>query len=158
MTIDASRRRDITRLLRHADRVVFMGEKTWGRYIKTHRQRLNMGMTEFGSAVGVSRQTVHRWESGENVPTAYDQLAAIASAVGDDVAITLRAAGQERAEPGHSPVRDAEIAAIWASQAPPWLKRVLVEHVLSQRAADRARREQYVADMLRHARQVTDAP
>ncbi len=49
---------------------------------RVHRRRKELGLTlsELGTAVGSHRQSVWRWEHGEQLPDAYD-LAAIARAL-----------------------------------------------------------------------------
>lgn len=124
---------------------------TWAPYVQDVLDRAQIGKTELAARVGIKRQHVYRWLSGDNVPEAYDTIAAVAAVVGDDVSAALRAAGQERPAPSYAPIRDQEIAMIQASNAPQWLKNTLIQHVLSQRTVDEQRRREYVEGVLRDA-------
>ena len=49
---------------------------------KAERARQQMTLQQFGDALGVSRQAVHQWESGDNIPD-YGRLLVIVETCGD---------------------------------------------------------------------------
>lgn len=52
----------------------------FGRRVHLRRTELGLTLSELGAAVGSHRQSVWRWEHGEQLPDAYD-VAAIARAL-----------------------------------------------------------------------------
>lgn len=126
---------------------------TWARYIQAGRARLKKAPTEFGKLVGVRRQTVHRWEAGESVPTAYAVISAVADALGDEVSQALLAAGA-KADAGSqsAKLRDDDgraLRVIRDAPLTPRVKAVLEGHLERLRARHEAERIAEIEEQIR---------
>ena len=86
---------------------------TLGQRISLYRKKLHISQEELGARLGVSRQAVSKWETGEATPDA-ERIIALAKVLG----VTTDALLLGREEP--APVHPGE-AARQAAPAPEWL-------------------------------------
>ncbi|HEY8452150.1 MAG: helix-turn-helix transcriptional regulator [Micromonosporaceae bacterium] len=65
----------------------------WGTWIATLREQARLSRTELARAAGVSRVTVHRWETGRQRPERAHLVTRVAEVLGADATQALAAAG-----------------------------------------------------------------
>ncbi|HLV57710.1 MAG TPA: helix-turn-helix transcriptional regulator [Natronosporangium sp.] len=65
----------------------------WGDWVATLREQARLSRTELARAAGVSRVTVHRWETGQQRPERAHLVTRVAEVLGADATQALAAAG-----------------------------------------------------------------
>lgn len=119
---------------------------TWGQYVADARRRRGYSQSRLASEVGVTRETVSRWENAAHRPDGHT-VAAVARVLRLDVDEALIVARLKSAEP--SAVADEEIERVLTSKLPQRIKAQLVEFILRQREADAARLHDEIGRMMR---------
>lgn len=65
----------------------------WGDWVAALREQARLSRTELARAAGISRVTIHRWETGQQRPEQAQLVARVAEVLGADPAHALAAAG-----------------------------------------------------------------
>lgn len=135
------------------------GRGTWATYVQAARESAFMSKTELARRVKKDRGTIHRWETGQNVPEDAEVVRAVADLFGLDLDEALAAAGLR---PGSTaptaPTRepDEEMDLILAAQVDDRTKQMMIERLLDLRERDKRRRMEDMDFLLREQRRRRD--